>query len=191
MAAGTAGVTTGWPGAKRGARSLIEDAQRWYVVYSKPNQEQKAQSHLQLRGIEAFLPQLLLPKYVDRQKRLVPLFPNYLFVHVCLPEQYHGVLWCPGVSRFVTADGVPAVLEDEIMTFLLRHGGSDGVLIARSDLQVGQEVEIIGGPFDGIVGIIRRPPNAKGRVKVLMELLNRQVVQLDVPVQLVKGGWVA
>ena len=170
---------------------MTEDARRWYVVYSKPNQEGKAQSHLRLRGMEAFLPQLLLPKYLAHRRRLVPLFPSYLFVHARLPDDYHGVLWCPGVSRFVTTDGEPAVLEDEIMTFLLRHGGSDGVLTARSDLQVGQGVEIIGGPFDGIIGIILRPPNAKGRVKVLMELLNRQAVQLDVPVQLVKSGWVA
>jgi transcription antitermination factor NusG len=42
-------------------------------------------------------------------------------------------------------------------------------------LSAGQQVEITGGPFDGFVGIIENPPNAKGRVKILLKLLSRQI----------------
>ena len=48
---------------------------------------------------------------------------------------------------------------------------------------------IAGGPFDGLAGIIQEPPNARGRVKVLVELLNRQT-NVDVPVQFINASWV-
>ena len=44
------------------------------------------------------------------------------------------------------------------------------------------------GPFEGLVGIIENPPDARGRVKILMQLLSRQV-RVEVPVAAVDGGW--
>ena len=45
-------------------------------------------------------------------------------------------------------------------------------------------VEITSGPFAGLAGIIQEPPDARGRVTVLMDLLNRQV-PVEVPVEFV------
>jgi transcription antitermination factor NusG len=67
--------------------------------------------------------------------------------------------------------------------------GSDGVIAARCNIEVGERVSIEGGPFDGLVGIIEEPPNAKGRVKVLLQLLNRET-KVDVPVQFINASWV-
>ena len=76
------------------------------------------------------------------------------------------------------------------MEFLMGQAGPDGTISARSNLKVGQQVMIDGGPFDGLVGIIQEPPNAKGRVKVLLELLKRPT-RVEVPVRFIKVGWVA
>ena len=75
------------------------------------------------------------------------------------------------------------------MSFLMGQAGPDGIIAARSNLKVGQQVMIDGGPFDGLVGIIQEPPNAKGRVKVLLELLKRPT-KVDVPVQFIKAEWI-
>jgi transcription antitermination factor NusG len=160
----------------------------WYVVYSKPHREESAQFHLQSKGIEVFFPRLLLPESLRR--RIVPLFPNYLFVRIHLLEQYHYVLWSPGVKRFVSFNDVPLPLDDNIAGYLMQQANSDGIITARSNLKVGQEVRINGGPFDGLVGMIQESPNARGRVKVLMKLLSRQI-KVEVPVHFVKSGWVA
>jgi len=61
------------------------------------------------------------------------------------------------------------------------------VIPARSRLRRSQEVEISGGPFGGLVGIIQAPPDDKGRVKVLLKLLNRQV-SVRFGVEFIKGG---
>jgi hypothetical protein len=37
---------------------------------------------------------------------------------------------------------------------------------------------------------IQEPPNAKGRVKILLELLNRPT-KIDIPIEAIKVGWIA
>jgi transcription antitermination factor NusG len=161
----------------------------WFVVYAKPHKERTAEFQLRLRGVEVFYPRLLLPGYVDARRQVVPLFPGYLFVRIALDTQFYDVVWTPGVSRLVGTFGLPTPLDDEVVTFLKANADVDGLLRARPTLTVGQHVEVTRGPFAGIVGIIQRPPNAKGRVKVLMRLLNRRTVGVELPVQFVRTGW--
>lgn len=162
---------------------------RWYVVYSKPRKEECAQYHLQQKGLQVFLPRLLLPESTQRRKRIVPLFPNYLFVRIHDPEEFPYAQWAPGVRRLVSFNGVPVALEENVLDFLMEQANSDGIITARSNLTQNQEIRIIGGPFDGVVGIIQEPPNSRGRVRVLLNLLSRQI-KAEVPVQFVSSGWV-
>ncbi len=161
----------------------------WYVVYTKPHKEAVAQFHLRQKGLDIFFPQLLLPESGRNSRRVIPLFPSYLFVKIRIPTEFQFVTWSPGVKRLVSFDGVPSVLEDSVVTFLMQHASPNGIIKARSNLTVGQEVRITGGPFQGLVGIIQEPPNAKERVKILLKLLNRPI-NLELPVRLVDTGWV-
>jgi len=161
----------------------------WFVVYSKPHKEGRAEFQLRRRGVEVFYPRLQLPGYVDPRRQIVPLFPGYLFVRIALGSQFYDVVWAPGVSRFVGTYGLPTPLDDEVVGFLRANADADGLLRARPTLVVGQHVEITRGPFAGIVGIIQRPPNAKGRIRVLMRFLNRGTVGVELPLQFVKTEW--
>jgi transcription antitermination factor NusG len=71
----------------------------------------------------------------------------------------------------------------------MRQANSEGIITARSNLKAGEEVRVSRGPFDGLLGIIQEPPNVRGRVKILLELLSRQV-RAEVPIEYVEGGWV-
>jgi transcription antitermination factor NusG len=93
------------------------------------------------------------------------------------------------VKRLVSFNGVAAPVDDTVVDFLIKEETGSGVIPARSNLQIGQDVRIDGGRFDGLVGIIQQPPNAKGRMKVLLSLLNRET-QVEVPVRFVNCGWV-
>jgi transcriptional antiterminator RfaH len=163
---------------------------QWYVLYSKAQKEEYARFHLSSKGLEVFLPQLLFPPSANKRKRLVPLFPNYLFVRLRLfSEEFFYATWSPGVSRFVSFNGVPAALDEEVVTFIMRQANSEGIIAARSNLKSGEEVRVSRGPFQGVIGIIQEPPNVRGRVKILLELLSRQV-RAEVPIEYVEGGWV-
>jgi transcription elongation factor/antiterminator RfaH len=164
---------------------------QWCVVYTKPQREEFAEVNLRLRGIDTFFPKLFLPKLAKRKKQIVALFPSYLFVRIDIVSgEYASIIWCPGVKRMVTFNGTPAIVEESIMGFLINQSGAAGVISARCNISVGQQVAIDGGPFDGLVGIIQKPPNARGRVKILLQLLNRPT-KVDVPVQFIKASWVA
>jgi hypothetical protein len=51
----------------------------------------------------------------------------------------------------VSFGGVPAQLDDRIADYLIGQANPDGIIAARTDLQVGQKVQICGGPFEGIL----------------------------------------
>jgi transcription antitermination factor NusG len=166
-----------------------DERRAWYVVYAKPRKEGTAEYHLRLRGVDVFHPRLKLPEYVDERRRVVPLFPGYLFVRIALARQFQAVAWTPGVNRFVGHRAGPTAIDDAVVAFLQQHADDRGLLQARPTLAVGQSVEITAGPFAGLVGIINHPPSAKGRVRVLMRLLNRGAVNVDVPLRFVRTGW--
>ena len=167
----------------------VEEAHgpHWYVVYTKPHQEDTTQLHLQRKGLDTFFPRLRLP-YTRRDRRpIIPLFPNYLFVQLRLPDDYHAVRWSPGVKHLVGCDGIPTPLDGTVVEFLRQRSAPDGISPARVSLTVGSGVRLVSGPFAGLVGIIENPPDAKGRVKVLMQLLRRQV-RVEVSVDAVAKG---
>lgn len=166
------------------------NCKRWYVVYSKPHEEECALLHFRLKGVEHFFPRLRLPSTPRKHNRVVSLFPNYMFVRISLAEDYHRVIWSPGVRYLVSCGDYPLPLDDEVMHFLMQQATPEGIITARPSLKVGQEVRICGGPFVGLVGIIREPPDARGRVKLLLNLLKRQVTT-ETPVGLIETRWVA
>jgi transcriptional antiterminator RfaH len=170
--------------------SVDDDKQRdWYVVYSKPHKEEQAQFHLRMKGLDVFFPRLDLLRVAEKRKRIIPLFPNYLFVRLHLATEFHYVIWSPGVKRIVSFGDRPIPLDDGVVTFLKQQTDPEGLIKARSQLCPGQEVEIRGGPFDGLIAIIQDPPDARGRVKILLKLLSRQI-SVKLGVEFIKGEWV-
>ncbi len=162
---------------------------QWYVVHAKPRKEEFAQFNLKLKGVEVFLPQLLLPQSSQKRQRVTSLFPGYLFVRIRFSEAYHYVIWTPGVIRLLSFNGSPASIGDDIVTFLMQQATPEGIITAHSNLRTGQAVQLNGGPLDGLSGIIQEPPNERGRVKILLSLLKRQV-RVEVPANYIKRGWV-
>ena len=163
---------------------------RWYSVYSKPQREKFAQFHLQSKGVEVFLPQLVMPQASVGSRRVVPLFPSYLFVRIDVSSGESAyVVWSPGVKYLVSFNGVPASIDDNVIDYLKDRADSTGQIQASSNLKPGQRVRVTGGPFEGLEALSEKPPDGRGRVKLLMNLLNRQV-QAEIPIRFVKSNWV-
>jgi transcriptional antiterminator RfaH len=166
----------------------VENLQRdWYVVYTSRQREEQAKFHLGLKSVDAFFPRLQVPGAKDHKTRIVPLFPNYLFVRIHVATECHRIVWTPGVKRIVSFGDEPIPLDAAVIRFLQQQADENGVIRARSNLMRGQQVEISGGPFDGLMGIIQSPPDSKGRVKVLLKLLSRQI-SVKFGVEFIKGG---
>ena len=167
------------------------DLKKWYAVFTKPRMEETAKFYLARKQIKVFYPKLILPISARPGRNVVPLFPNYIFVRIdAASDQYYQVLWGRGIKRIVSFGSEPAVVDEQVIEFL-RGCADDGEFIAATTkLGAGDAVEIVEGPFRGLKGIIQEPPDAKNRVKVLMEILNRPV-SVEVPMGDINIDWVA
>lgn len=158
---------------------------QWFVISTKVRREYFAQEQLMSRSVETFLPRIVEPSRVRGKMAITPLFPGYLFLHIDLEQQYFDVVWTPGVRKFVAFGALPCPVDREVIDFLYTRTGDEGILRLERVFYPGERITIRSGPFEGLVGIIERPVCARGRVRVLMELLRRQT-RVDVPQEIVE-----
>jgi transcription antitermination factor NusG len=149
---------------------------RWFAVYTNSRHEKCVAKHFGQRQIESFLP--LYPKvhYWTKRNRVsldLPLFPNYVFVHITL-QQRASVLAVPGVVGMVGRGHIPAPLPDaEIES--LRTALKLGKIEPHPYLVAGVRVRIKAGAMEGIEGILLRKKN-EVRVVLTLDLIQRSVV---------------
>lgn len=138
----------------------------WYVVYTYPNLEKRISILLTKRDITTYLPlQKVYHQWSDRIKELeVPLFPNYVFVHINDRERTK-VLSINGILRFISFEGKLAVIPDNEIQLIrkLEHTNVE----VESDLVKGDRVKIIRGSFAGLEGILI---NKIGKRRVVLRL---------------------
>ena len=159
-----------------GSRTLAGN-ERWFLAYTLPKSERKAQWHLHAQGFRNYLPQIQKTIRHARQLRTVQgaLFPRFLLVgRVLVRCGWLSVRSTVGVSRlFTTQDGRPVPVPIGIVESLIAH--SDGNLTRLdSGLVKGQHVRILCGPFANFVGTLERLDEA-GRVQVLLEMMGTAV----------------
>ena len=148
----------------------------WYVVHTKPRQEQRALVNLMQQGYECYLPLVETEKLRQRVVKLVqePLFSRYLFTR--LDSGLAGKSWAPirstsGVCRLVTFGTEPAkVSADLIETLRARHDSANQGP-ARL-FHAGDHVQIKEGPFAGLQAIYQMS-DGESRAMVLIEILNK------------------
>jgi transcriptional antiterminator RfaH len=151
----------------------------WYVVSTKLRREDFAALQIAHRSLEVFLPRITFARRGEDIVR--PLFPGYLFARLTLPRDLARIVWTPGVRRLVTFEGEAPTVPDAAIEFLRGQAGDNGLIVVRPrPLPAGRRVRVVSGPLAGLVGIIENPPDARGRVSVLMDILRHQTrVSID------------
>ena len=156
------------------------DHRGWYAVYTAPQHEKSALKHLELREIESFLPTYeTFRNWKNRQrvKLILPLFPAYLFVHICSSERAK-VLQSPGVLQIVGNRRESVPLPDSEVEFL-RSGSCRDRIEPYCDLVIGEKVRIRSGVMQGLHGTLVRKSNNL-RFVLTLELINQHAaVQVD------------
>lgn len=148
-----------------------ESLSSWYLVRSKPHQEQVAEWNLQRLGVDTFYPRLKHMKIVRKKKHMVvdALFPGYLFAKFTLSEEYRKVAYAHGVLDVVKFGTAPAVV-DEVTIASIQARLHDGcVQVSPSSFQVGQTVQINGGLFKGLEAVFEQEMSGIQRVALLLK----------------------
>lgn len=167
-------------------------APAWYLVYSKPQQEERARINLDRQGYEPFLPMMR----VQRRKsgrfvtRIEPMFPRYLFARV--DPEHEG--WAPirstfGVSALVRFGTQPTPVPDVLVNELKASADDQGIIgnLVPPDLEPGQRVRIVEGLLEGYEGIIEAKDGDE-RVRLLLDLVNRNAIATLSAHQLTRVG---
>lgn len=148
----------------------------WYALYTKPRREHFVCAHLQKRGIEPFLPLVKVMKKGRVLESNDPLFPNYLFVHCDLSEVGRSTLeWTQGVRRVVGFIGEPAIVEDEVISYIKKRLSVDIQPVGSRRFEPGDTVIIKNGPFRDLGAVFDGNLSAKGRVRVLLSSMHRTI----------------
>lgn len=161
-----------------GSMNSFYNAPLWYVAYTKPRSEDLVQRELQKKGILAFLPKIRSVRFQKSrlQKRIEPLFPNYLFARFTYPDTYDDVRWTRGLRRIIGNGDTPIPLDDSVVIFLSHRTDGEGLIKPKSrGLEVGDMVRVNQGPFEGLLGVVDEQIDPKGRVRILMDILHSRV----------------
>lgn len=153
-----------------------ESTTAWYIVHTKPRQEDRALTNLERQGYECYLPKMRIER-IRRGKAMIvteAMFPRYLFIR--LDSSNQGKSWSPirstlGVSKLVHF-GEQVARAGEALIQLLRE--REHSLPTESMFNSGDTVVILEGPFAGLQAIYQTA-DAERRALILLDFLSKPV----------------
>ena len=158
----------------------------WYVVFTKTNEEDRAEQNLAAWGLDVFNPRVRKQQRNEFSGKVIsfsrPLFPRYVFVRFDAETLLHKVSNTRGVQRVLSIDYAPISVDDEIVAFIQSRVSEDGFVKLDEPFQRGDEVQIKDGSLKGINGVFDRTMKDKSRVMILLNSINYQasvVVEKD------------
>lgn len=171
--------------------SKTGDSRGWFVLHTYSGYEDNVAHNLKQRiesmGMEDKIFQVVVPrekkirvKNGKRQTIEERLFPGYVLVEMIVTEDsWYVVRNTPNVTGFVGSGTTPTpVAKEEVDRLFKRMGEQEPKY--KIDVQIGDSVKITDGPFKEFEGKISEVNEAKGTVKVLVNVFGRETpVELD------------
>ena len=152
---------------------------QWYVLQTKPRQEDRADSNLTAWNIETLTPKLRerrsnpytgIPMYVIK-----PLFPRYIFAKFNLSDSFHKVRFTRGVNDIVTFGDGPVPVDDEMIALIRCRMDKDGFVRIGETLNPGDRVVVKDSPLGNFAGVFERDIHESDRVMILLQTVSYQV----------------
>jgi len=150
---------------------------QWFLIYTKPRQEERAKENLENQGFETFLPRIAFEKIKQpKLYSLKPMFPRYLFTQFNAEKNnWVHVKSTRGVSHVITFGDKLTEVPNSVIDYLKSKVDDNDVLklqTTRKTFQKGDELVIKQGVFQGKDATFLSM-SGKERVRVLLSLMNR------------------
>jgi transcriptional antiterminator RfaH len=151
---------------------------QWYAIHTHPKQEERASNNLMAWNVETFSPKVKkthpnpyarAPIYVSK-----PLFPRYIFARFDVNSRLRKILFTRGVRSVVSFGGVPALVNDEIITLIQSQVAENGFVEVGENLRIGDKIMIEAGPLKNLIGVFKRDVKGSDRVLILLAAINYQ-----------------
>jgi transcriptional antiterminator RfaH len=150
----------------------------WFCLKTQPKREHLAATALQRQfGVECFSPRLRFRRMTQRGPVwfVEAMFPGYLFAKFIYSTQHRAVESSHGIRGIVHFGDRLATLPENIVAALKSRVGAEEIMTLDCSIKVGQPVQIVDGPFQGLEVVVTRLLPAKERIRVLFNFLGRTV----------------
>ncbi|SIS65952.1 transcription termination/antitermination protein NusG [Phaeovulum vinaykumarii] len=162
-------------------------AKRWYSVSVLSNFEKKVAEQIRQaiveQGLEDQIEEVLVPteevieirrgKKVTSERRFMP---GYVLVRMEMSDKaYHLVNSINRVTGFLGPQGKPMPMRDAEVNQILNRA-EEGVEVAPRNLirfEVGENVNVTDGPFEGFSGMVEEVDEVASRLKVTVSIFGR------------------
>lgn len=160
----------------------------WYVVTTYVGHEMKVKEKLEARtesmGMQDNIFRVVIPETTEveikdgiKKEKTKKMFPGYVFIEMVMSDEaWYAVRNTPGVTGFIGSSGKgakPTPLSPQEVDRLLVNMGMSRVDI-ESELKVSDKVNIIDGPFKGMVGTIDTIDMENNKLTVLIDLFGQE-----------------
>lgn len=166
-------------------------SKNWYVIHTYSGYENKVKTNLEKRvesmNMEDKIFRVLVPmedeievkngkKKISKRK----VFPGYVLVEMDMTDDsWYVVRNTPGVTGFVGSGSKPLPLLENEVANILRQMGLEKVR-NKIDVNIGQSVKVIAGPFKDMIGVIKEILEEKAKVRVSVSMFGRETpVELE------------
>ncbi|OIO47491.1 MAG: transcription termination/antitermination protein NusG [Candidatus Portnoybacteria bacterium CG06_land_8_20_14_3_00_39_12] len=169
----------------------ISQGKQWYVLHTYSGYEDTVVHNLQQRieslGMDDKIFSVMVPKEkkikIRNGKRKVveeKIYPGYVLVEMIVTDDsWYVVRNTPRVTGFVGSGTTPVPVSDEEIAFLKKRMGVEEPKY-KIDVVLGDAVKITDGPFKDFDGKVSEIDEAKGKIKVLVNIFGRETpVELD------------
>jgi transcriptional antiterminator NusG len=160
---------------------------KWYVVHTYSGYENKVKANIEKiienRGMQEFFEQVTVPiqetiEMKNGQKKAVQrkIYPGYVLLKMIMTDDtWYIVRNTRGVTSFVGPASKPVPLTDEEIISM----GIE-MLEFELDLDLGEVVRVITGPFEGSVGTVKDINHQKQTVTITLSVFGRETqVEVD------------
>ncbi len=147
-------------------------ARAWYLVQSKPRNEMRALENLVRQGYETYLPLMEVERLQRGKllKKMEPLFPRYLFLHLEEGNDNWGPIRSTmGVDSLVRFGQAYAVVSDDVLE-AVRVRTQD---VKKALFTPGDSIRVVSGPLLGLEGVFDIT-DGEQRSFVLLEFMQKQ-----------------
>jgi len=153
---------------------------KWFLIYTKPREEERAKKNLENQGFETFLPMIAREKKSQPKSFFFkPLFPRYLFTTINLErDNWAQIKSTRGVSHVVVFGDKIVAVPNTVLTFLKTRVDDNDIVkqkITSQILQKGDKLVIKKGPLQGKEAIFLSA-TGKERVRILLKLMNELII---------------
>jgi len=147
---------------------------QWFVVNTKPKNEERAAGNFMHGGFETLAPKIRYRKYRDGRivSQVEPMFPGYIFVKFHPVDDFRLVKYTRGVKTIVHFGDRIVPLSEEFIDFIKARLEDGVATLTKRRFRKGERIIVTEGPFKGLTGIFEKEMDGRERVAILLEGIN-------------------